>query len=702
MKGPIFAVAILIAAAGTAAHAQCEPSAPVREVLEKSYLRHVIGLSKAEREAKTASILEQGLSEHPDDYFLLRGQQRAVEEDKDARIRWAKTLHEKYPDRPDYALLHAQALVGSDTPEAIRRLEAIAVAHPELSRAHLSLAELSGFGKFKDQGRAERALEGFLARCPAPLDGGFLQLLIRHGTKEQIARTAAGVRKRLGETTDPLLRESWRALWSMEFKVHPPAEHAALRQQIAQELARFDKAPQRHDLDWMVFLRDGNRSAGDLAAAAKIDDEIQRDFPASDVAKSFIQERWRKEHPGRFRPDLAPESFQRASLAAAEEWHLRWPDDALILHQRFQALAALPETTPEQIGSAADELLAAYKKNASFWSMPPLELMVAEALVKRRVHLDQVPALVEEGCRAAKARDERELSDDRTDDEMRSEMQKSGPYLTLERARVLLDYAAAVRQPEKAQAIDAELAALQPTDPHLRSLLLERRAQAAELSGRKLDALVLYRGAQQLGGADAPEPGAKVSAADNVERLWKELGGTAAGHALLLEKPAPAGDKAKAAEVTDSRWERPKNPLPAFALSDLEGKSWKLANLNGKAVLINIWATWCGPCRAEHPEFQKLYDKLKIRPDVALLSFNVDDDLGKVEPYMKENKYTFPVLPAREVVDAVVPLLGIPRNWFIDPRGTLRWEQVGFGGEAGWQETMIAKLEEVLKQQQAP
>jgi len=115
-------------------------------------------------------------------------------------------------------------------------------------------------------------------------------------------------------------------------------------------------------------------------------------------------------------------------------------------------------------------------------------------------------------------------------------------------------------------------------------------------------------------------------------------------------------------------------------------------------TLINVWATWCGPCQKEHPDFQKLYDKLKARTDVAVLSFNVDDDVGKIAPYMNEHRYTFPAIPARDVVDAVRPTLSIPRNWFVDPRGQLQWEQLGFRPGDEWQQTMIAKLDELLAQ----
>ncbi len=66
-------------------------------------------------------------------------------------------------------------------------------------------------------------------------------------------------------------------------------------------------------------------------------------------------------------------------------------------------------------------------------------------------------------------------------------------------------------------------------------------------------------------------------------------------------------------------------------------------------------------------------------------------------PYVAENHLTFPVIPAKDVVDAVVPSLAIPRNWLVDSKGTLEWEQIGFGADPAWQEHMLAKLEEVVR-----
>jgi cytochrome c-type biogenesis protein len=65
--------------------------------------------------------------------------------------------------------------------------------------------------------------------------------------------------------------------------------------------------------------------------------------------------------------------------------------------------------------------------------------------------------------------------------------------------------------------------------------------------------------------------------------------------------------------------------MPSFELADLSGKIWKLKTVQGRSVLINVWATWCGPCNAELPHLQKLYEALKDRPDLQILTFNVDE-----------------------------------------------------------------------------
>jgi thiol-disulfide isomerase/thioredoxin len=132
-----------------------------------------------------------------------------------------------------------------------------------------------------------------------------------------------------------------------------------------------------------------------------------------------------------------------------------------------------------------------------------------------------------------------------------------------------------------------------------------------------------------------------------------------------------------------------------MSLKDFEGKTWTVASFQGKTTLINVWATWCGPCQRELPFLQKLYDKITNESDLQVLTLNVDEEVDKVQPYLKKYKYTFPVLPAHTYVRGLLPNLSIPRNWIVDKQGLMREETIGFGGDGNqWIADALAKLRE--------
>ena len=201
------------------------------------------------------------------------------------------------------------------------------------------------------------------------------------------------------------------------------------------------------------------------------------------------------------------------------------------------------------------------------------------------------------------------------------------------------------------------------------------RARLAAIEKRKADALAYYQsalyarteGPRYVGGVLRDDLG------DEAKALWKELGGTDVAYEHWSARP-------KSGEVVEAegRWEKPAKELPAFELADLSGTTWKLKHLEGKSLLINFSATWCGPCKAELPKLQKLYDSMKTRSDIQVLTFNMDDDLGLVAPFMKEKGYSFPVLMANEFVQGLLGMIGIPQNWIVDPAGKWQWSQIGY------------------------
>ncbi len=138
--------------------------------------------------------------------------------------------------------------------------------------------------------------------------------------------------------------------------------------------------------------------------------------------------------------------------------------------------------------------------------------------------------------------------------------------------------------------------------------------------------------------------------------------------------------------------------MPDFELVDLEGRTWRLADLKGKTAFVNVWATWCPPCRRELPHLQKLYDMVKDRPDVVLLTMNVDEKRGEVQPFMTKNGYTFPVTFAYDYVRKTLATSSIPRNWVIDTGGVWRFDEVGYReGDGDW----VANAERMIEQARA-
>jgi peroxiredoxin len=117
---------------------------------------------------------------------------------------------------------------------------------------------------------------------------------------------------------------------------------------------------------------------------------------------------------------------------------------------------------------------------------------------------------------------------------------------------------------------------------------------------------------------------------------------------------------------------------PDFAVPDLAGRAVRLSAFRGKVVLVNLWATWCPPCRDEMPSMERLYGRLRGR-DFELLAVSEDED-GKevVEPFVKQLGLSFPVLidPERQVGDRY-GVWGYPETFVIDRNGLVVERVIG-------------------------
>ncbi len=111
---------------------------------------------------------------------------------------------------------------------------------------------------------------------------------------------------------------------------------------------------------------------------------------------------------------------------------------------------------------------------------------------------------------------------------------------------------------------------------------------------------------------------------------------------------------------------------PDFALRNLKGNWEKLSAYNGQVVILNLWATWCGPCRIEMPSIEELYRKYRAQ-GLTVLAVSLDKgNSATVKQFVQEYQLSFPVLLDKEgLVERLYPTFTIPATFIIDKKGVV-------------------------------
>ena len=662
----------------------CEPAPGIKAELKKVSDVYEENRPYAARLEKQRTMLQDLLSKHPDDFFVKRRYQDSRRADSfadmDPIVADYRAQMEKKPTDPVAVYLYARMLVGRQTKEAIALSEKLTQQTPDFPWTYLQLAEIYNYPSFRDVSKSKDKLKQWIAKCPN--EKASFNLVSRLGDKEMMTAAVQRLRTMLGSSSYNDELYYWNNLWSLQFKLKPVPEHEQLRQEIAEDIKKI-RAKNLNTTEWLQTLQAGYKQSGDKAGERWAQDEIIRLFPQSDTTKFIIQSRDDDErpYPKPDEPEEKKQAYFRAQLETTAEWLKRWPDDERSWLNRVYALEGLKGSKAEDMEAAYNGYARAHESQGYYLFSPPIEVAVAKFYLQRGFRLEKIPAMLQ---KALTEMEKREKSSGVSDLFPRSDdFESSLVYTRWQAWPLMAETYARTNQPAKATAVLAEMArALKEKEPgenatdskkkayaYNAGIYWEAVAKVAEADKRKLDALTAYQTAMAVRGKSSPDELNKT-----VQRLWKDLGGTDQGWRAFM---ARVDSKNKFESAEEATWDTKNTVLPEFDLTDLDGRKWTLADLKGKVAFINLWATWCGPCRRELPYVQKLREQLKDRKDVVILTLNIDDEVGKVAPFMKENNYSFPVLLGQAYAEAQ-GVGAIPRNWVVTVDGKLAFEGIGF------------------------
>lgn len=120
--------------------------------------------------------------------------------------------------------------------------------------------------------------------------------------------------------------------------------------------------------------------------------------------------------------------------------------------------------------------------------------------------------------------------------------------------------------------------------------------------------------------------------------------------------------------------------MPAFSVHEISGPTFSTARERGKVVVVNFWATWCGPCQVEMPKLETdIWDKYKSNPQFAMVAIAREQTKDVVAKFQQHHPYTFPLAydPDRSVYKQFADL-GIPRTYVVGKHGRIVFQSVGY------------------------
>jgi len=156
----------------------------------------------------------------------------------------------------------------------------------------------------------------------------------------------------------------------------------------------------------------------------------------------------------------------------------------------------------------------------------------------------------------------------------------------------------------------------------------------------------------------------------------------------------------KTTATNSKKWKLLKgSPAPAFSLRGMKGRLHSLKKYKGKVVLVNFWATWCGPCKKEMVHFNKMYTKYKAKGFIVLaISGDEPNQAAQIGPIISRYGYKFPVMHDKDgrIFERYYPQRNFPFTALIDRKGQMRITHQGYN--PGDEKVMEKHVQELLKE----
>jgi hypothetical protein len=551
-----------------------------------------------------AAAIQALLRQYPGDVFVQKAYISSMDDrsDKEKVIAEYKARHEQNPDDAQWAYLYGLTLVGRQSAEAIKLFNDALQKDPNFTPPHLQLVSIYSSPVFMDKEQRLAHLKAFLQACPASLEG--YESLTRVDDKDLQGTYAAKLRTLIANRSDPEAVGAYTTLWSLEFKLHPPSEYEPLRKQVGQDLERLRQLKLEDKREWYSALEEGYKLVNDQKQSDWAKDEEQARFPTPWSLPAMSK--WQKDH--HYPADDAPADKKRAYFSDLSQQTAQWvkerPNTTYIWMERLDAMEHLEDVPSADVKTAVDQAIKVMMSNAGPEGPGSYEYFnIAEVLSKKHLEPERVVEMAQKGLAQWEIESKVPYYDLYATKDNLEDNKFYKAYSRLQGMGFETDGYLQLKQPDKAQLLLAQMDERLEDFKSLAGDKQDRKrsygeqlsaywglmAREAQLHDRKLDAMAFYENAllARLDAQQKPESGMKDELADNAHQLWANLGGSDEGWKLWYGRRADA-----LANQANLSWEDANQPLAAFELADLSGKTWNVASLKGKTTFLNFWASW--------------------------------------------------------------------------------------------------------------